>query len=69
MTAADLLTQLQETLGESYRVDQELHGGGMSRLFRATEVSLGRQVVVKVLPPEMSGSVSARRFQREIELT
>lgn len=69
MTGADLLTQLQETLGEAYRVDQELHGGGMSRLFRATEVSLGRQVVVKVLPPEMSGSVSARRFQREIELT
>jgi serine/threonine-protein kinase len=64
-----LLTQLQETLGHAYRVDQELHGGGMSRLFRATELSLGRQVVIKVLPPELSGGVSARRFQREIELT
>ena len=69
MNTADLLAQLQETLGHAYRVDQELHGGGMSRLFRATELSLGRQVVIKVLPPEMSGGVSARRFQREIELT
>jgi serine/threonine-protein kinase len=66
---AGLLTQLQEALGHAYRVEQELPGGGMSRLFRATEASLGRQVVIKVLPPEMSGSVSARRFQREIELT
>jgi serine/threonine-protein kinase len=69
MNTADLLSHLQEALGHLYRVDQELHGGGMSRLFRATELSLGRQVVIKVLPPEMSGSVSARRFQREIELT
>ena len=68
MTSA-LLNQLQETLGNAYRVDSELHGGGMSRLFRATELSLGRQVVIKVLPPELSGGVSARRFQREIELT
>ena len=69
MTSAGLLSQLQDTLGHAYRVEQELHGGGMSRLFRATELSLGRQVVIKVLPPELSGGVSARRFQREIELT
>jgi tetratricopeptide (TPR) repeat protein len=38
----------------------------MSRLFLATELSLGRAVVVKVLPPELAGEVSAARFQREI---
>lgn len=40
----------------------------MSRLFLATEPSLGRDVVVKLLPPELASEVSAARFQREIEL-
>src|SRR6184192_3198931 len=40
----------------------------MSRVFLAQEVRLGRQVVVKVLPPEMAAGVSAERFEREIQL-
>jgi len=40
----------------------------MSRVFLAEEVRLGRQVVVKVLPPEMAAGVSADRFEREIQL-
>ena len=40
----------------------------MSRVFLATEVALGRQVVVKVLPPETAASVSIERFKREIQL-
>ena len=40
----------------------------MSRVFVATERALGRQVVVKVLPPEMAGHVSVDRFKREIAL-
>ncbi len=40
----------------------------MSRVFLAQEVRLGRQVVVKVLPPEMAAGVSAERFEREIRL-
>src|SRR5258706_279485 len=60
--------RLQSALGESYRVDRELGGGGMSRVFLAEEVRLGRSVVVKVLPPEMAAGVSAERFEREIQL-
>jgi eukaryotic-like serine/threonine-protein kinase len=41
----------------------------MSQLFTATEVSLGRKVVIKLLPPELASEVSAQRFQREISLT
>ncbi len=41
----------------------------MSRLFYATQHSLGRAVVVKVLAPELGSEVSAARFRREIELT
>ena len=40
----------------------------MSRVFVALERSLGRQVVVKVLPEEMAGQVSVDRFRREISL-
>src|SRR3989449_582510 len=64
----DLRDRLQAALGAAYRLDQELGGGGMSRVFLAEEVRLGRQVVVKVLPPEMAAGVNADRFEREIRL-
>ncbi len=40
----------------------------MSRVFLAEEARLGRQVVIKVLPPEMGAAVSVERFEREIQL-
>jgi eukaryotic-like serine/threonine-protein kinase len=64
----DLREQLQETLGGGYRVEQELGGGGMSRVFVAHETALGRAVVVKVLHPDMAADVSIERFRREIRL-
>jgi tRNA A-37 threonylcarbamoyl transferase component Bud32/tetratricopeptide (TPR) repeat protein len=66
--STELRDQLQSTLGSSYTLGHELGGGGMSRVFAATETSLGRQVVVKVLPPEMAEGVSIERFKREIQL-
>ena len=64
----DLLARLQAALGDTYKIEKELGGGGMSRLFLATEASLHRQVVIKVLPPEFTSEVSAARFKQEIEL-
>ena len=60
--------ELQAALGAQYRIDRELGGGGMSRVFVAEETALGRLVVVKLLPPEMAAAVSAERFRREIQL-
>ena len=37
-------------------------------MFLASDISLQRQVVIKVLTPEMSAGVSADRFRREIQL-
>ena len=68
MASPDLLTQLQKTLGDAYQVDREFARGGMSRVFVAHDRVLGREVVVKVLSPEIAGSVSIERFQREIQL-
>jgi tRNA A-37 threonylcarbamoyl transferase component Bud32/TolB-like protein len=59
---------LQRALGEGFRIERELGGGGMSRVFLARELSLDRQVVVKVLSPEASAGVSADRFRRETQL-
>ena len=49
---SDLRDRLQASLGDAYPIERELGGGGMSRVFVAQETALGRQVVVKVLPPE-----------------
>jgi serine/threonine-protein kinase len=65
---ADLRASLQEIVGATYELQRELGGGGMSRLFLATDRSLRRPVVIKVLPPERTSTVSSIRFQREIEL-
>lgn len=65
---SDLQDRLQTALGSTYRVERELGGGGMSRVYVAEEVALARKVVVKVLPPEMAAGVNAERFRREIQL-
>ena len=64
----DLHATLQSALGSSYRIERELGGGGMSRVFLAEEVALGRRVVIKVLPPELAASINVERFRREIQL-
>ncbi|MGK2933711.1 MAG: LpqB family beta-propeller domain-containing protein [Gemmatimonadaceae bacterium] len=66
--AVDLKVQLQEVLGDRYRLERELPGGGMSRVFVAEEVELERKVVVKVLPPDLGAGLNIDRFRREIQL-
>ncbi len=66
MRPMDLSTQLAASLGDGYRLERELSPGGMARVFVATEVALGRKVVVKLLAPEMSNVVLSQRFRREI---
>ena len=67
--ASTLHEQLQQALGDRYLLARELAPGGMSRLFLATEQSLDRQVVVKLLPPEAASEVSVERFRREMLVT
>jgi len=65
----ELSVRLQDALGTAYRVEKELGGGGMSRVFVAEETRLGRRVVIKVLPPELAAEMSVDRFNREIQLS
>jgi serine/threonine-protein kinase len=63
----ELRERLEESLGEVFAIERELGGGGMSHVFLARERALDRQVVVKVLHPELAG-VNVDRFRREIQV-
>ena len=64
----ELREKLQTLLGDAYQIERELGGGGMSRVFAATETALGRKVVIKVLPAELGAGVNVERFKREIQV-
>ncbi len=60
--------RLRDTLSHAYEIDRELGGGGMSRVFVATDRSLRRKVVIKLLSPELTADVNRGRFRREIQV-
>jgi eukaryotic-like serine/threonine-protein kinase len=68
MTKESLQAAIQVALADQYTLERELPRGGMSRVFVATEDALGRQVVIKVLSPELAATLSAERFKREIAM-
>jgi serine/threonine-protein kinase len=66
MTADQLEQSLQAHLAGSHAIQYELGGGGMSRVFVADDLALGRKVAIKVLNPTLAATVSVARFEREI---
>ncbi|MEO5904354.1 MAG: serine/threonine-protein kinase [Gemmatimonadaceae bacterium] len=60
--------RLRKFLSHAYDIERELGGGGMSRVFVATDRSLGRKVVIKLLSPELTAGVNIERFRREIQV-
>lgn len=63
---SDARSALARSLGPGLVLGDELGGGAMARVFRARDTALSRDVVVKVLAPELAGEVSVERFRREI---
>lgn len=63
-----IIPQIEAAFGGRLTIERELGGGGMSRVFVAREHHPARQVVVKVLPPELVRETSVERFRREMDV-
>ena len=57
------------TLAGRFRIERELGAGGMARVYLAEDVRHRRKVAVKVLRPELTATLAAERFLREIEIS
>src|SRR5437868_6410983 len=64
----DYEDRLKTSLSHAYNIEGELGGGGMSKVFIATDKLLGRKIVIKLLSPELTESVNRARFRREIQV-
>src|SRR6266576_5908780 len=53
----------------NYRITEKLGAGGQAAVYKATDAKLGRTVVIKVLPQELtSKEANLKRFEREARL-
>jgi serine/threonine protein kinase/tetratricopeptide (TPR) repeat protein len=53
----------------NYRITDKLGVGGQGAVYKATDIKLGRPVVIKVIPPELSSKeANLKRFEREARL-
>src|SRR5207244_4366972 len=60
--------RLTLAVGTQYLIDEEIGRGGMSVVYRATDLRLNRLVAIKVLPPELAFNADVRtRFLREAQ--
>src|SRR5688500_15716812 len=62
----DPRARIEHALAATHELQRELGGGGMSRTYLATERAFNREVVVKVLAPELLVGISVERFRREV---
>ena len=65
----EMLEQLKKSFADLYDVKEEMKGGGMARLFLATDKALERRVVIKILPPDLVSPMMLARFKRESGVT
>ncbi len=60
--------RLQDSLSDRYLIERELGRGGMATVFLAKDLKHDREVAIKVLHPDLSVTIGADRFEREIRV-
>lgn len=65
---SDTLERLRLMLADRYAMERELGRGGMATVYLAQDLRHERHVAIKVLRPELSASLGADRFNREIKV-
>jgi tetratricopeptide (TPR) repeat protein/TolB-like protein len=60
---------LEVALERRYRIERELGTGGMSTVYLAVDMRYDRMVALKVLSPDLTAVVAAKRFLGEIKTT
>jgi serine/threonine-protein kinase len=66
--AQDTLERIKQALKDRYLVERELGRGGMATVYLGQDIRHEREVAIKVLHPDLSASIGADRFEREIKL-
>ncbi|NJD09125.1 MAG: hypothetical protein FIB01_01345 [Gemmatimonadetes bacterium] len=62
------LERLTAALADRYAIQRELGRGGMATVYLAHDVRYERSVALKVLRPDLTATLGAERFQREIQI-
>lgn len=64
-----LLARFQNMLQGRYAIERELGRGAMATVYLAKDLRHDRTVAIKLLQPEITTSLTAERFLREIQIT
>ena len=66
--AEDVVRMLQAALTNRYAIVRPIGAGGMATVYLANALQFDRQVAIKVMRPDLSQTVGAERFAREVRL-
>jgi serine/threonine-protein kinase len=63
-----MIERLRDALGDRYRIERELGAGGTATVYLAHDVKHERLVAIKLIRPDVTHTLGAERFLREIHL-
>ncbi len=63
----DTLDRLKQALADRYAIEREIGRGGMATVYLARDLKHQRPVAIKVLDPDLTATIGADRFLREID--